>query len=101
MYKFTAADAVNVVNDSVELIKLRSVEYYWLDNIYTMIKDAARRAETTLVLTGYFWTHSSPERTKVIQTLKENGFKIFSVNISKNVYGFDEPKIVISWKDIS
>lgn len=97
MYKFTAADAVNVANDSVEIIKLRSVEY-WLNNIYTMIKDAARRAETTLVLTSYFWTHSSPERTKVIQTLKENGFKIFSVNISKNVYGFDESKIVISWK---
>ena len=40
MTNFTAADAVNVVNDSVELIKLRSVEY-WLDNIYNMIKDAA------------------------------------------------------------
>lgn len=98
MDNFTAADAVNAVNDSVELIKLRSVEY-WLDHIYTMIKDAARRAETTLVLTSYFWTHSSPERAKVIQTLKENGF-----NIHQNTgYIFDlgEPKIVISWKDIS
>lgn len=36
MDNFTAADAVNVVNDSVELIKLRSVEY-WLDHIYTMM----------------------------------------------------------------
>ena len=98
MTNFTAADAVNVVNDSVELIKLRSVEY-WLDNIYNMIKDAARRAETTLVLTSYFWTHSSPERTKVIQTLKKNGFCIYQN--TGYIFDLGEPKIVISWKDIS
>lgn len=98
MDNFTAADAVNAVNDSVELIKLRSVEY-WLDHIYTMIKDAARRAETTLVLTSYFWAHSSPERAKVIQTLKENGFNIHQN--SGRIFDLGEPKIVISWKDIS
>ena len=98
MTNLTAEDTINIVNDSIELIKLRSVEY-WLEHVYTMIKNAARQAETTLVLTSYFWTHSSPERTKVIQTLKKNGFCIYQN--TGYIFDLGEPKIVISWKDVS
>ena len=100
MYKFTAEHVRNITAVNIEKIKSESVES-WLSCVFEMIEIAAQKTKEELVLSGYFWIHKSPERSKVFEILRENGFKIFSVNISKNVYGFDEPKIVISWKDIS
>lgn len=96
MTNLTAKEANAIVNDSIEIIKLKSVDH-WLEHVCSLIKVAAQRAETELVLTSYFWTHSSSERAKVIQTLKEQGFHIHQN--TGYIFDLGEPKLVVSWKN--
>ena len=67
------------------------------EHVCSLIKVAAQRAETELVLTSYFWTHSSSERAKVIQTLKEQGFHIHQN--TGYIFDLGEPTLVVSWKN--
>ena len=72
MYKFTAADARNITAVNIEKIKSESVES-WLSCVFEMIEIAAQKTKEELVLSGYFWVHKSPERSKVFEILRENG----------------------------
>ena len=98
MTNFTAEQARNIVAASVAKIKSESAES-WLSCAFEMIEAAAQQAREEITLTSYFWVHSSPERTKVFQTLKKNGFNIYQN--SGRIFDLGEPKIVISWKSFS